>query len=500
MRYFQPLIASLAITMAFQTYANAQQCTAHYTFDGNISDSSSAGLSAFLADATRAASSVEFAEGKFGQALVLDGDTVLRLPIDLTFESCPEVTITAWIKVPAPLDKGTMFVIGSGSGNTPGLSISGSRLTARGSANGISQDDVFYGSPEWIFVAAVYDSTEGTFRLHWRHRNKPKTLGSIATAADSIWLGAQTQDSKYVAKGILVDDLRIYPQALTVENIAEIREGQASTPGDAAQFASSSGAEGGACSAHEQCGTGFYCAFDGTCHPDRHAPMQDIEILELENQGTVGMVLPTLPAEDDNSSATDDFSEPPRGFSPYPVGEPTVTEYSGSIGSIARTLDYGSGTRFLTEIEWQESNDRPCMLIARGHDYGVDAGEPPQGWPRIDFECSGFGLFGTSFKTVTTSITRPIHAIHVCNNGRNAKRRLKGIRVYGARINADGTTTDGGTSDEEVLPNCNDWGTYQKCPANQVATGVVVLASEDGSGDRAGITALKLVCRAIGVD
>ena len=94
MRYFHFLVASLAIVMAFQTSANAQQCTAHYTFDRNISDSSSAGLSAYLADATKAAGSVEFAEGKFGQALVLDRDTVLRLPIELSIESCPQFTMT----------------------------------------------------------------------------------------------------------------------------------------------------------------------------------------------------------------------------------------------------------------------------------------------------------------------------------------------------------------------------------------------------------------------
>lgn len=494
-RYWFLVFPTLALCSAPSL---AQQCAAHYKFDGNLADSSGGGGAAFMANAAKAASSLQFTNGNYGQALILDGNTVLRLPVDISFETCPQFTISAWIQVPQPLPKNTMFVFGTGSGGSPGLSISGANLVARGSANGIIQQDAVLGGPEWIFVAVVYDSINETYRLHWRHREKSKELANTGSAAESIWLGAVHQASTTAATGIIVDDLRIYPQALTIENVADIRMGKAPTPGTSTGFASSAGSEGGACSAHEQCGNGFYCAFDRTCHPDRHAPMQSIQVLEA-NVTPQPLPLPVF-EEDADASADGSAAEgPPQPFAPHPTGDATVTDYSGSIGSIARTLELPRYTRFLTEIEWREGNDRPCELIARGYHYGADAGEPSQGWPTVRFDCSGFGLLGTSTKTVRTSLTTPIYAIQVCNNGNNAKRRLKAIRVWGARINRDGTTSDANTSDEEVLPNCNDWSPRQTCPNNQVATGVVVLAKEDGSGDRAGITALKLVCRGIKV-
>jgi len=498
MRIHRVLFVGLVLCTIWQSPVHAQQCEAHYKFDGSISDSGSGGITAYLADAKKAASSLNFVAGKDGQALVLDGNTILRIPISLNFDRCPRFTMSMWLQAPEELSKSGQSILGTGAGNSPGLRVSGRTVSANGTANGIWQPDVLYAGPEWVFVAVVYDSIDKTYRLHWRGNHKSKDMGDPTPAGDSLWLGSEVNNLRRAAAGIVIDDLRIYPNALTVENVEEIRSGTAPLPGSDAAFASSEGMEGGACTAQGQCGVGLYCAFDRSCHPDRHRPLQDI-VIGVVN--TTAPVTPILLPEggDEPEPGGSSTGGTPRKFSPYPVGDPTVTDYSGRPGAIARSLDFGRNTRMLTKIEWQEGNNRPCAVTLFGYHYGLDAGEPPQGWPSVEFDCRSTGLLGSSFKDVSTSLTTPVHAIQVCNNTRNSNWRLKGVRLFGAKINSDGTTEPANLNDEEVLPNCNNWGRKRSCPANQVATGVVVLASDAGGDDKANITGMRLICREVRV-
>lgn len=91
-----------------------------------------------------------------------------------------------------------------------------------------------------------------------------------------------------------------------------------------------------------------------------------------------------------------------------------------------------------------------------------------------------------------------IGCMEVCNND-NANGRLKGIRIYGTKIESDGSTTYVPISSEESLPNYAIWDAMVLCPGDKMATGLVV-HSNDSSGSVEQIVGLQLICRDITVE
>ena len=79
----------------------------------------------------------------------------------------------------------------------------------------------------------------------------------------------------------------------------------------------------------------------------------------------------------------------------------------------------------------------------------------------------------------------------VCNND-NRKERLKGIEIWGSRINDDGSATFDSDSNEVELPNCKEWGSAVICDEGWAATGLNVYVNSLDD-----ITALSLICRRI---
>jgi len=88
----------------------AQQCNAHFTFDGDLQDSGANGYHGHMIGKDGAKATPRFIDGKSGQALQLDGTSAMRSFIDLHSETCPQVTVTAWIQIMRTGAKGTQYI------------------------------------------------------------------------------------------------------------------------------------------------------------------------------------------------------------------------------------------------------------------------------------------------------------------------------------------------------------------------------------------------------
>lgn len=239
----------LSIVSIFTLPLQAQaQCDAHFTFDGSLADTSGNGYDGHMIGKGGAPATPKFTEGKFGHALQLDGTSAMRVFLDLHFDSCPQVTIAAWIKTPAVLPKGTQELVSAGSGIGPGLRASGPHLVLRGPANGLIQRNVIRANAGWIFVAGVYDFAENTYALHWRNRSiEGKLREDHRTPEEAIWVGAFNDSLNAAVTGMAIDDLRIIGKALDKNGIRALQTREpaqnpaASPPPAAPQGAVSSG-------------------------------------------------------------------------------------------------------------------------------------------------------------------------------------------------------------------------------------------------------------------
>jgi len=163
------VLAVLGVLL-FPDQSFAQSCDAHFSFDGDLSDSGVNGYGGQMIGKDGTLSKPQFAEGKIGQSLKLDGSSAMRAFVDLSYDGCPEITFTAWIKVESTAAKGDQYLISSGSGSGPGLRALGSTIILRGSGNGLWHREALRVGAGWAFAAGVYDYSNKTYRLHWRNR------------------------------------------------------------------------------------------------------------------------------------------------------------------------------------------------------------------------------------------------------------------------------------------------------------------------------------------
>ena len=180
---------------------------------------------------------------------------------------------------------------------------------------------------------------------------------------------------------------------------------------------------------------------------------------------------------------------------PHPVGPPQYSAVAGVVSGKTATADLVD--QFMDKIRWRERKNRPCAVMA------VDTTQ--EFWEAEGFACTDGGYpipwiyDDKRFKRFVHLKDAKIGRIEVCNSKSNGNDRIKGIRIWGDVINSDGSTTYQPNSDEEVLPNCGSWSPSVMCPGDTLATGVVLYA-KDLSGNKAEITGLQLICRAVGME
>ena len=157
------------------------------------------------------------------------------------------------------------------------------------------------------------------------------------------------------------------------------------------------------------------------------------------------------------------------------------TQVSGKQGGTYGVANPSGPYQGLYELSAWEHVNRPCRLQVRSRHLNTYAGKNAT-W--------GSSMCDATKKTLTfANEDTYIGGIQVCLNG--AGKRIKGIRIFGRKLNrATGQLAAAGKKEFE-RPNCNTWSPKRSCPAGQIATALAVYSGDGGA------TGLKLVCKPV---
>tara|TARA_R110002096_G_scaffold46676_6_gene124805 strand:+ start:19331 stop:21667 length:2337 start_codon:yes stop_codon:yes gene_type:complete len=282
MRIFKAgLYIAAVVAAAYVNTVSASYCDAYFPFDGSLVDASGNGYDGLMI-AEGGAAEPQFGEGRYGQALHLTGKSAMRSFLDLHHERCPQLTITAWFKLPSVSTSGAQAVLSTGaSGANPGLVATDSTLRLYGSGNGLSQRNAIRDSNTWYFVAVTFDYDAREYKLHWLNRTVDGRLSDSPYAAeDSFWIGTRSDNLRLVAQDLFIDDVRVYGRVLGADEIhdastsdAPAQAGDQAPPAPPAMSGAQTVGADAPCNSNSACGTGQYCARDLTCHPETHLPL-----------------------------------------------------------------------------------------------------------------------------------------------------------------------------------------------------------------------------------
>jgi len=216
-------LSAVLLFAGFPLTAMGGPCDAYYSFDGNLSDASGSYNGTMIGKEGMPALA-QFSDGIDGQALQLDGRSAMRAFLDLNPETCPQITITAWIRVEHPAIGKTRYIVSTGSGGGPSLWSSGAIARLSGNGNGLSHRDAIRDGRAWFFFACVYDYKAKTYRFHWRDRvvegNLPE---SSRPPEDAFWVGAFNDRLDYALVGGHIDELRITGKVLSSQELVRMR-------------------------------------------------------------------------------------------------------------------------------------------------------------------------------------------------------------------------------------------------------------------------------------
>src|SRR6056297_1270302 len=550
-RHYSVLYVFLLLT-GFSVPALAGPCDAYYRFDGNLSDEGGNGNAGQMIGRDGAAATPQFVDGRSGQALKLDGSAAMRAFVDLNRERCPQVTVTAWIRIQP---EASQTILGTGGGAW--LWASGSLLGLRTAGKDIRVQDAIYANGGWMFVAAVWDHKNGTHRLHWRGRQTEESVGkSSRQAKPAIWLGADNDALHHPSKDLVIDELRIIGGALGAERITAMRD----APAGAGQAQPAmAGAAGQACSTHAGCPAGSYCGMDGTCHPDSHRPMpsaaggttlQDLPANSAaRNAGLADTIDYESPTDLLQNVGSDDGDGTGQGTRLSPDTEQAIADrvaenrppeitYASEEEALAaaerREQERLEEERRRAEAEAAAAAAEPPKVIGwrlsatevyqtpisgKGGEIirvmdmedralsGIEISEPNNVPCYISLEAVG-GRAGESLNECTQPVLpamdlsvwnralidpAAVNSARVCHSFQG-NHRVKGLLVSGNIIEADGSMGfyQQGQGDG---PNCSEWQGIISCGAGDVASGIVAHFKDRDFSES--LTGIQLICRKI---
>lgn len=169
----------------------------------------------------------------------------------------------------------------------------------------------------------------------------------------------------------------------------------------------------------------------------------------------------------------------------------TTTQRSGTGSGYGPTdiLEPTGGLNYqgLYQVSMWEDTDVPCKIQAKFRHLNTYVGKQVT-WDNFG-QC---GVNASTKRTVKFTDTESyVRGVNVCLN--NAGDRVKGMRIYGAKLNrSTGALTNLSGFKGWSRPNCDDWQTIRYCPPGKVATRLIV---EDEPGN--GIQGVRLTCRSI---
>lgn len=401
---------TLALALAVAPAAVAGPCDAHFRFDGNLED---AGANAYhgelvVSGGEPSPNPAQYAPGKFGQALVLDGETVMFSPLNLQTETCPQVTISGWVYLEQHPPNN--YLVSTGYGRGPKLLVRDHHYSTYAGSDEIRVHSAVR-QGQWIFLAATWDYEAGVQRAHWRHRFEEETFQEqTRPPQDGFWVGGNAYFTSLnsIAKGVLLDDLRVWGRVLTEQELREVQAAgdpsltacdcdgasgdsggsldhlrpdplpldvpiPGDDPGDGGDGSEGSGGgEGtGGSGDAESSGSSRADSDRGDGSLDHLGP--DPLPLDLPDgdstppDGDEGDDPPGEP----NGSGLAPGEEAPATGTPRPTGERAYSSLAGNTGGNKRMLDLGDA--FMQSIWWSEKTDRPCYMRVNGF-----AGDTPR--------------------------------------------------------------------------------------------------------------------------
>lgn len=180
------------------------------------------------------------------------------------------------------------------------------------------------------------------------------------------------------------------------------------------------------------------------------------------------------------------------GEYPFEYLSPPPHVVSASRETIEATTYAG-----LKGFSWRERGDKPCSITihsallnrtALSYQLSEATRTPPD---KVAGICSG----GGNEKTVKllSSPDQYVRGVAACTTDKkdSADNRLKGIRIYAAEVNADGSVKALNTFEDNKHSHCEKWHAPVYCPAAHLVTGLKLYHKDDA------FTGLGIKCRKV---
>ena len=201
------------------------ELVAHYTFDGDLKDSSGKG------NHGTAEGNITFEEGKIGKAARFDGSSYIEVKDSSSLDLTDGLTFSVWVyreevesKLPYTpiLNKGGNvlspyrfdLVLGH---RTPGVSLVDE---SRSWSKSYSANKIVVDTQNWTHVAATWDGTRIKFYENGALGGLKETteVDFLRSNDEELIIGMITDQSTAIYDGMM-DELRIYNRALSYEEI-----------------------------------------------------------------------------------------------------------------------------------------------------------------------------------------------------------------------------------------------------------------------------------------
>jgi hypothetical protein len=169
----------------------------------------------------------------------------------------------------------------------------------------------------------------------------------------------------------------------------------------------------------------------------------------------------------------------PAIASPSPTTDPgsaTDTGTSGNTGKAAN-VQIGSVMHWgLRAVTWWERNNRPCKLRLSAR--SLEDGQQSVTFTGNTLDICGGNPGASSMRNVNFDANPRyfVRGIAACTTDKNdsANNRLKGIKIYPARVTRQGAVTPLNSFEKVERNNCKFWHPPVHCPAGHIAYGVRV--------------------------
>jgi len=243
--FFRKLLLALGLICIFnfdisRSHAEATSAGAasipaprvHLKFEGDLENAGTQPRLAprmFTSDGRISRQAPNFVQGTDGQALRFAGGRSVDIPLDVFPGAFPKVTFTAWIYAEPDFANGAGHI----ASNNSYLSLyyyAGQLWMTTDRSNGLRFASTETVRPEeWVFVAGVWDASDGTATLFVNGESKSATFNPANDLSPdrSVWLGAQHANKSSI-RDMRMDDVRIYDTALTPDQLNALYTGATS--------------------------------------------------------------------------------------------------------------------------------------------------------------------------------------------------------------------------------------------------------------------------------